>query len=125
VQLEPLVLKNLSDFQAFKLCVDYLEKMFWREAVVIEQTAGKPLERSTTDLLIQNIAERDQELAEMLSRDWDKGRSSKSAAKLAPVFGLEPKDQLLFQWERAATYSASLANHPDHFYQLIKKAKAG
>lgn len=125
VQLEPLVLKNLSDFQAFELCVEYLEKMFWREAIVIEQAARKPLQRATTDLLIQNIAERDRELAEALSRDWDKGRSSKSAAKLTPVFGLEPKDQLLFQWERAATYSASLASHPDRFYQCIEKAALG
>jgi hypothetical protein len=123
VQVEPLVLTNLPDFQAFELCAEYLEKMFWRETIVIEQTAKKPLKRATADLLIQNIAERDQELAEALSRDWDKGRSSKSAAKLAPVFGLEPKDQLLFQWERAAAYSAALASHPDRFYQLIEKTK--
>jgi Glycosyl hydrolase family 20, catalytic domain len=125
VQLESLVLKNFSDFQAFELCVEYLEKMFWREAIVVEQTARNPLERAATDLLIQNIAERDRELAEALSRDWDNGRSPKSAAKLTPVFGLEPKDQLLFQWDRASTYSASLASHPDRFYQLIEKAKAG
>lgn len=122
VQLEPLVLKNLFDFQAFALCVEYLEKMFWREAVVIEQTGKKPLERATAALLIQNIAERDQELAEALSRDWDKRRPPKSAAKLTQVFGLQPKDQLLFQWERAASYSAYLASHPDRFCQLIEKA---
>jgi hypothetical protein len=125
VQLEPLVLKNLSDFQAFALCVEYLEKMFWREAIVIEQTARKPLERATAVLLIQNIAERDQHLAEALSRDWDQGRPPKSAAKLTPVFGLQPKDQLVFQWQRAANYSAYLLNHPDHFYQLIEKARSG
>jgi Glycosyl hydrolase family 20, catalytic domain len=125
VQLEPLVLKNLHDFQAFELSVEYLERMFWREAIVIEQTAKTPLERATADLLIQSIAERDQQLAEALSRDWDNGRSPKSAAKLTPVFGLRPKDQLFFQWERAATYSASLASHPDRFYQLIEKVKPG
>jgi hypothetical protein len=122
VQLEPLVLKNLSDFQAFALCVEYLEKMFWRDAVVIEQTGRKPLEQAASDLLIQNIAQRDQELAEALSRDWDRCRPPKSAAKLTPVFGLQPKDQLLFQWERAAKYSAYLASHPDHFFQLMEKA---
>jgi len=125
VQLEPLVLKNLSDFQAFALCVEYLEKMFWREAIVIEQTARKPLERATAGLLIQNIAERDQQLAEALSRDWDQGRPPKSAAKLTPVFGLQPKDQLVFQWQRAANYSAYLRNHPDRLYQLIEKARSG
>jgi hypothetical protein len=123
VQLEPLVVKNLSDFQAFGLCIEYLDRMFWREGVVIEQAARKPLERETTDLLIQSIAERDRELAEALTRDWDTGRFPDSAAKLEPVFDLPPKDQLLFQWERATAYSASLASHPDRFYQLVRMAK--
>ena len=123
VQLEPLVVKNLSDFQAFGLCIEYLDRMFWREGVVIEQAARKPLERETTDLLIQSIAERDRELAEALTRDWDTGRFPDSAAKLEPVFDLQPKDQLLFQWERATAYSASLASHPDRFYQLVRMAK--
>jgi hypothetical protein len=123
VQLEPLVAKNLSDFQAFGLCIEYLDRMFWREGVVIEQAARKPLERETTDLLIQSIAERDRELAEALTRDWDTGRFPDSAAKLEPVFDLQPKDQLLFQWERATAYSASLASHPDRFYQLVRMAK--
>jgi hypothetical protein len=35
------------------------------------------------------------------------------------VFGLAPKDQMLFQWKRAAAYSASLANDPDRFWRLI------
>ena len=123
IQLEPLVVKNLSDFQAFGLCIEYLDRMFWREGVVIEQAARKPLERETTDLLIQSIAERDRELAEALTKDWDTGRFRDSAAKLEPVFDLQPKDQLLFQWERATAYSASLASHPDRFYQLFRMAK--
>lgn len=123
VQLEPLVVTNFSDFQAFELCIEYLERMFWREGVVIEQAARKPLEREATDLLIQSIAERDRDLAEALTRDWDRGRFPDSAAKLEPVFDLQPKDQLLFQWERATAYSASLASHPDRFYQLVRMAK--
>ena len=119
VQLEPSVLKNLSDFQAFELCAEYLERMFWRDAVVVEH-AGKRVDRETAELLIQSIAERDQALAAALSKDWDKGRFPDSAAKLEPVFGLQPKDQLLLQWERAAAYSANLASHPDRFYQLLQ-----
>jgi len=125
VLLEPSVLKNLGDFQAFALSVEYLERMFWREAVIIEDAARQPVARETADLLIQSIAERDQALAEALSQDWDKGRPADSPAKSEPVFGLAPKDQLLFQWRRAATYSASLASHPDRFYQLISRAKPG
>jgi hypothetical protein len=41
------------------------------------------------------------------------------------LFGFEPKDQLLFQWNRATAYSGSLASHPDRFYQLIARAKVG
>jgi hypothetical protein len=73
-------------------------------------------------LLIQTIAERDQDLAQALTRDWDRGRFPDAAAKTEPVVDLEPKDQLLYQWERATAYSASLANHPDRFYQLIHAA---
>ena len=120
VQLEPLVVRNFSDFQAFELCVEYLEKMFWRETVVVEQAQKKPLQREATDLLIQSIAERDRDIAEALTRDWDRGRFPDAAAKREPVVDLEPQDQLLYQWNRATAYSASLASQPNRFYQLIK-----
>lgn len=119
VLLEPLVLKNLSDFQAFALCADYLEKIFWREEMVSGAASGKSPEQKAAASVIENIAERDRALAEALSKDWDQGRPADSTAKLEPVFGLQPKDQLLFQWDRAAAYSESLANHPDRFYQLL------
>jgi hypothetical protein len=93
--------------------------MFWREMVVIEHAARRPVEREITDQLIKNIAERDQALAEALSRDWDKGRPADSPAKYEPLFGLAAKDQLLFQWRRATAYSASLASQPDRFHNLI------
>jgi len=98
--------------------------MFWREAAVIEQASRKSLDREATDLLIQAIAERDRDLAEALTKDWDKGRFPDSAAKLEPVYDLRPKDQLLFQWKRAADYSATLASHPDRFYQLMQVARS-
>ncbi|HZD47400.1 MAG TPA: family 20 glycosylhydrolase [Silvibacterium sp.] len=123
VLLEPLVLRNLSDFSAFALCVEYLEGMFWREVVIIEHAASQPIQQETATQLIQNIAARDQTLLEALSQDWDRGRPADSPAKSEPVFGLAPKDQLLFQWSRAAAYSASLAKHPDRFHQLVAKAK--
>ena len=124
VQVEPLVRKNLTDFQAFQLCAEYLEKMFWREAVVVEQ-AGKPLQRDSAASLIQSIAQRDRALAEALSKDWDSGRFSDAAAKHEPVTDLEPKDQLVYQWQRTADYSASLASHPDRFFQLLTAAQHG
>jgi len=120
VQLEPLMMKNYADFQGFGLCVQYLERIFWREAVVIEQAAQKPLKRETADLLIQSIAERDRELAEALTKDWDQGRFPNAEAKLEAVYGLEPKDQLLFQWKRATAYSSSLASNRDRFYRLMQ-----
>jgi hypothetical protein len=61
-----------------------------------------------TDLLIDAVAERDRELAQALSNDWGNGRSPNSAAKQGPVTELSPKDQLVFQWQRAAAHSASL-----------------
>jgi hypothetical protein len=125
VMTEPLVRKNLSDFQAFELSVEYLERMFWREAVVIEQAAKKPLNTTASTLLIRSIAERDRALAETLSRDWDNGRPPDSELKSAPLVDLGPKYQLFFQWKQATTYSAFLADHPDRFYRLLNAAKPG
>ena len=123
VQLETQVVRNLADFQAFELSVEYLEKMFWRETIVVEAGATKPLTQKDASSVIQSIAERDRVLAEALSKDWDQGRFPDSSAKLKQLFGLQPKDQLLFQWERAAQYSASLASHPQRFYQLLTASK--
>ena len=126
LQLEPSVLKNLSDFKSFELCVAYLEAVVWRESVIIESVSGQqPSERNNSDQLIQKIAERDHALAEALSADWNKGRPADSPAKSEPVFGLAPKDQLLFQWNQAAAYSTSLASHPERFYQIIARTKRG
>jgi Glycosyl hydrolase family 20, catalytic domain len=125
IQLQPLVMKNFADYQAFELCVEYLETVFWRQAVVVDHVAKKILERETTDLLIQNIAERDRDLAMTLTKDWNNGRFPDSAAKNEPLYDLQPKDQLLFQWNRAAAYSASQAGHPDRFHQIMQKAITG
>jgi len=122
--LEPLVLKNLADFQAFALCAEYLERTCWRDAAVVEQ-AGKHPDRETAELLIQSIAERDRALGEALSKDWDNGRFPDSAARRELLFGLAPKDQLLLQWQRAAAYSSDLASHPDRFHQLLQTANHG
>jgi hypothetical protein len=122
VELELLVRKNLCDFQAFALSAEYLERLFWRDSAVIELAAGKPLKPENADLLMQSIAERDRALAEALSKDWDQGRFPDSIAKRKAVFGLWPKDQLLFQWQRAAAYSADLASHPQRFRQLLHAA---
>jgi hypothetical protein len=124
VQLEPLVMRNLADFQVFALSVEYLEKMFWRETVVIELAAKKPLQREATDALIQAIAERDRDLAEALTKDWNSSRFPDAAARREPVVDLQPKDQLHYQWDRATAYSASLASHPDRFYQLMQAASS-
>jgi hypothetical protein len=51
-----------------------------------------------TRRLLHTIADGDRELAEKLWAEWDKGRSPQSAAKRELIFGLQLKDQLLYQW---------------------------
>jgi hypothetical protein len=121
--LEPQVRKNLADFQSFALCVEVLERTFWREAAVFSHVAMDSRDRGTTATLLQRIAEGDQALVDALSKDWDKGRFPDSAAKSELLVDLQPKDQLVLQWVRAAKYSASLASHPERFYQLLETAK--
>ena len=123
IRLDAQVLKNRADFQAFELSVAYMEQLYWREAIVVEHAAAKPLTREDADVMIKKVAERDRSLAEALSKDWDRGRFPDSAAKLRPLYGLQPKDQLVFQFQRAADYSASLASHPDHFFELLTASK--
>jgi hypothetical protein len=121
-QLEPSIRKNLSDFRSFVLCVDYLEALFWRESAIVEKNNYSITPESTTQL-IQKIGHRDQEILNALTEDWNKGRPADSPAKSEQVFGLAPKDQLLFQWKQAAAYSASLASRPDRFLQLLVQAQ--
>jgi hypothetical protein len=120
--LAPSVLKNGSDFRALALSVEYLDALFWRENIVQEHAAEKAIDRDTARQVIRAIAERDRKLAEALNQDWDAGRSPQSLAKVGPLYGMEPKDQLLFQWQRAAAFSSALAEHPDRFYQILQSA---
>lgn len=121
--LEPAVLAHLHDFQSFKLCVAYLEGMYWREAIVVEQMADSAPDQSTAALVIQNIAERDQALAVALTKDWNRGRFANSPAATELLFGLQLRDELLYQWKAAASYSAFLAKSPDHLHTLLQFAR--
>jgi len=120
VVLEPNILTNLNDFQSFALCVQYLDRLFWRQATVVEQARQRPLDRVKATWLIVAISARDKALAEALTDDWDVGRFADSAGALRPLFGLRPKDQLLFQWKQAARYSATLAQDPSRFCALLE-----
>lgn len=114
-----------SDFQAFALCVEYLDIVFWRESITQEQAGKGPIGRADAAALIREIAARDHQLAAALLRDWDDGRFPDSSAKTNSLFGMQPKDQLVFQFTRAAAYSASLSEHPDRFFQLLKSSGVG
>jgi len=114
-QVESSVRKNGADFRAFSLCAEYLEATIWRDAAILD----KPPQLDAAAGLIRKIAERDRQLADALTEDWDSGRPADSEAISEPLFGLQPKDQLLFAWRKAADYSASLAEHPERFHVLL------
>ncbi|HUH63901.1 MAG TPA: family 20 glycosylhydrolase [Terracidiphilus sp.] len=114
-QVESSVEKNAADFRAFSLCAECLEAMVWRDAAIHE----KPQHLEAATDLIARIAGHDRQLAAALTADWDSGRPADSEAKLQPLFGLEPKDQLLFSWRRAADYSSLLVQHPERFHRIL------
>lgn len=122
VALKPAVKKNTADFEALALSVEYLDTLLWRESVILERSAGKRIDREAARALIQHIAARDRRLAGKLSRDWDRGRSPKSAAITGPLYGMQAKDQLVWQWQQAAAFSAGLAVQPERFHGLLQKA---
>lgn len=119
VAIEKQVRRNRADFQAFLLTVAYLEQVFWRE----EMAAERPTSPEEAASLIRTIAERDRTLVKALSTEWDRGRFPDSAAKLHPLFGFQAKDQLLFQFELAADYSATLAENPDRFLRILSASR--
>ena len=122
VAVQPSVTKNVRDFEALLLSVRYLEALFWRQGAIQERTATKRLGRESAGSLIQTIAVRDRSLLDELSQDWDAGRPDDSPAKLMPLYGMNPKDQLVFQWSRAAAFSADLSAHPDRFFAALHSA---
>jgi hypothetical protein len=122
-RLEPSVLKNLDDFRAMQLCAEYLEWAYWREYSVQELAASSELTPVACDTLIQAIAQRDRDLHGRLTADWDRGRPSDAEAKTQPVFDLQPKDELLYQWGRAAAFSAVMAANPERFRRLLQSKK--
>ena len=113
--------KNLEDFAAFELCVEYLEHLFWRSTSVVREAQDKNGSQASAELLIQTLATRDRELLERLDADWDRVRPSDSPAKLEAVFGSRPQDQLLFRFREAAAFSAQLAADPERFYRLLQQ----
>jgi Glycosyl hydrolase family 20, catalytic domain len=116
------VTRNQPDFAALLLSVRYLEGLFWRQSIIQQAAALKPLDRAAALELIRGIADRDRALLDDLNKDWDTGRPADSPAKLAPLYGMEPKDQLVFQWSRAASFSAELAATPDRFLAILRSA---
>jgi hypothetical protein len=122
--LETTVKKNGADFHSFQLCVAMLEYTASRNSLVIEQAGKSSADTDADAKLIREIASRDRTLTVALENDWDDGRPADSPAKIALLFDLHPKDQLLFQWKQATAYSNSLAARPDSFRELLRAAAA-
>jgi hypothetical protein len=116
--LAPSVRTNEGDFRAFVLAVEYLDGVFWRESAIREHASAKSPTQAESAALIDEIAGRDRKLAVALSADWDTGRFPDAPAKTAPLYGNQPKDQLVFQFNRAAAYSVALARRPARFFEL-------
>jgi len=120
---EPLVRDHFDDFLAFRLSVEYLEHVFWRITVLVEDAANPQRSPESTAALIRTIAERDRRLLERLDACWDKGRASNAAGKLRPVFDLDPSDQLLYTFQKAAAFSQQLAGDPERFSRALAASR--
>jgi hypothetical protein len=116
---EPLVRDHFDDFLAFRLSVEYLEHVFWRITVLVEEAANRQRSPESAAALIRTIAERDQRLLERLDASWNEGRASNAAGKRRPVFDLDPGDQLLYTFRQAATFSQQLARGPERFSRAL------
>lgn len=120
--VEPLVRRNHADFRSFRLSVQYLEELFWRNTVLVQEASGTEINRDSAADLIRTIAERDRRLHEKLTADWDQGRPADSPIKTQDIYGIRG-EQLLFEFGLAASYSSELANNPELFLSILREAK--
>jgi hypothetical protein len=111
------VRRNAGDFSALALSAEYLDHVFWRQAVLSQ--AGSGPRRPGRPDLIGTIAASDRRLVGKLEADWNIGRFSDCPGKTERLVGLEPADQLLFSMRRAAAFSAELAAAGDRFHRLL------
>lgn len=116
---EALVRDNFDDFLTFRLSVEYLEHVFWRNTVLVQEAAKPDKSPEAAAALIQTIAERDQRLLEKLDASWDKGRAKDAAARTRPVFDLGPPNQLLYAFHQAAMFSQQLAANPEQLFRIL------
>ncbi|MEJ2009809.1 MAG: family 20 glycosylhydrolase [Acidobacteriota bacterium] len=120
---EAQVRDNFDDFLTFRLSIEYLEHIFWRNTVLVQEAAKSQRSPAATTALIRTIAERDQRLLEKVDASWDKGRARDAAARTEQVFDLRPGDQLLYTFHQAAAFSQQLARDPDRFSRLLSAAR--
>jgi hypothetical protein len=120
---EPLVRDHFDDFLAFRLSVEYLEHVFWRITVLVEEAAGGQGSPESAAALIRTIAERDRRLLERLDACWKGGRASDAESRQGPVFDLGPGDQLLYTFRQAATFSQQLAGDPERFLRALAASR--
>ncbi len=118
--VENNVRSHHDDFSALALSAEYLGYASWRETAVIG--ARKAPNSRSTATLIETIAGRDAALVRKLEAEWSGGRFSDSAGARAPIFGLNPPDQLLFRMRQAAKFSNELAHHGDRFSRLLRES---
>jgi hypothetical protein len=122
--VEPQVRTNLQDFRAFRLSLNYLEQLFWRNTVLVQEASSGKLDKKSAANLIQAIAERDRFIYEQLSAEWDQGRPPDSQLKTKDIYNNgNPGEQLVFSFGQAAKYSAELAKNPDAFLALLQQGR--
>lgn len=118
--VEPSVRRNLGDFQSFRLSIEYLEQLHWRNTAVVEAAQPGLTMDSATDL-IRIVAVRDRRLLDRLDADWNRGRPSDSPIKFEALITQRrfPENQLLFRFRLAAHYSEELARQPKQFFSML------
>lgn len=98
------VQRNLTDFRAFALALEYLEHIHRRCTAVLEAHQNP---RKRTELL-GDIAQRDEALAEAMLQAWDEARFPDDPAKETLLADLSLEDQPLLAMRRASAFSKQL-----------------
>ena len=114
---EGSVLRNHDAFCSFRLAVEYLEHIHWRNRVLQRRGAG-PADAAGAADVIRLIAGRDARMLKDIEEDWSRGRAMAPPPEAPAAFALTGHDHLLNTLRRAAAFSAALAADPDRFGRL-------
>ena len=103
---------NRSDFEDFKLTIEFMEYCYNRQNELFHFSRSKNINLKTAESFLQKTALADQNELSVINSAWSVGRRCKPDAT---------DENFMGSFNRAANYSKHLSENPSEFLQLLEK----